>query len=123
MVVGVEVLSHFLDWKDRNTCVLFGDGAGDPLNTSYPIITGHQMAEELEKAANEPQPEPGPQENEGGQQGSEDTEPVVTDDVQELARLANEAYEKAQEALKQGNLVLYAQCVEEMARYVQQMVR
>ena len=102
---------------------LFGDGAGDPLNTSYPIITGHQMAEELEKGANVPQPEPGPQEDESGQQGSEGTEPVITDDVQELARLANEAYEKAQEALKQGNLVLYAQCVEEMARYVQQMVR
>lgn len=28
LVIGVEVLSHFLDWKDRNTCVLFGDGAG-----------------------------------------------------------------------------------------------
>lgn len=28
LVVGVEVLSRFLDWSDRNTCVLFGDGAG-----------------------------------------------------------------------------------------------
>ena len=28
LVVGVEVLSRFLDWTDRNTCVLFGDGAG-----------------------------------------------------------------------------------------------
>jgi 3-oxoacyl-[acyl-carrier-protein] synthase III len=28
MVIGVEVLSRFLDWTDRNTCVLFGDGAG-----------------------------------------------------------------------------------------------
>lgn len=28
LVVGVEVLSKFLDWKDRATCVLFGDGAG-----------------------------------------------------------------------------------------------
>ena len=28
LVVGVEVLSKFLDWEDRNTCVLFGDGAG-----------------------------------------------------------------------------------------------
>ena len=28
LVIGVEVLSRFLDWTDRNTCVLFGDGAG-----------------------------------------------------------------------------------------------
>ncbi len=27
-VIGVEVLSRILDWTDRNTCVLFGDGAG-----------------------------------------------------------------------------------------------
>lgn len=28
LVVGVETLSKITDWKDRNTCVLFGDGAG-----------------------------------------------------------------------------------------------
>ncbi len=28
MVVGVEKLSAFTDYADRNTCVLFGDGAG-----------------------------------------------------------------------------------------------
>jgi 3-oxoacyl-[acyl-carrier-protein] synthase-3 len=28
LVVGTEVLSKVTDWKDRNTCVLFGDGAG-----------------------------------------------------------------------------------------------
>lgn len=28
LVVGGEVLSKIVDWKDRNTCVLFGDGAG-----------------------------------------------------------------------------------------------
>ncbi|WP_188455318.1 beta-ketoacyl-ACP synthase III [Virgibacillus oceani] len=28
LVVGVEKLSKITDWKDRNTCVLFGDGAG-----------------------------------------------------------------------------------------------
>jgi len=28
LVVGSEVLSRILDWSDRNTCVLFGDGAG-----------------------------------------------------------------------------------------------
>ncbi len=28
LVVGVEVLSKIVDWSDRNTCILFGDGAG-----------------------------------------------------------------------------------------------
>jgi 3-oxoacyl-[acyl-carrier-protein] synthase-3 len=28
LVVGAETFSRILDWKDRSTCVLFGDGAG-----------------------------------------------------------------------------------------------
>jgi 3-oxoacyl-[acyl-carrier-protein] synthase-3 len=28
LVIGAETLSRILDWSDRNTCVLFGDGAG-----------------------------------------------------------------------------------------------
>ncbi|MGM9536353.1 MAG: beta-ketoacyl-ACP synthase III [Intestinibacter sp.] len=28
LVIGAETLSKTLDWKDRSTCVLFGDGAG-----------------------------------------------------------------------------------------------
>ena len=28
LVVGAEVMSRMLDWNDRTTCVLFGDGAG-----------------------------------------------------------------------------------------------
>jgi 3-oxoacyl-[acyl-carrier-protein] synthase-3 len=28
LVIGAEKLSSFLDWSDRSTCVLFGDGAG-----------------------------------------------------------------------------------------------
>jgi 3-oxoacyl-[acyl-carrier-protein] synthase III len=28
LVIGAEKLSTIVDWKDRNTCVLFGDGAG-----------------------------------------------------------------------------------------------
>ncbi len=28
MVIGSETLSRLVDWHDRNTCVLFGDGAG-----------------------------------------------------------------------------------------------
>lgn len=28
LVIGVEVFSRLIDWEDRTTCVLFGDGAG-----------------------------------------------------------------------------------------------
>ncbi|MFQ5617185.1 MAG: beta-ketoacyl-ACP synthase III [Anaerolineales bacterium] len=28
LVIGAELLSRFIDWSDRTTCVLFGDGAG-----------------------------------------------------------------------------------------------
>ena len=28
LVIGAETFSRILNWKDRNTCVLFGDGAG-----------------------------------------------------------------------------------------------
>ncbi len=28
LVIGAEVLSKYVDWNDRSTCVLFGDGAG-----------------------------------------------------------------------------------------------
>ena len=33
LVIGAEVLSRILDYQDRNTCVLFGDGAGAALFT------------------------------------------------------------------------------------------
>ncbi|HMR98946.1 MAG TPA: beta-ketoacyl-ACP synthase III [Anaerolineales bacterium] len=28
LIIGSETLSRFVNWKDRNTCILFGDGAG-----------------------------------------------------------------------------------------------
>lgn len=31
LVVGGEILSKMMDWNDRSTCVLFGDGAGAAL--------------------------------------------------------------------------------------------
>ena len=27
-IIGAETISRIIDWKDRNTCILFGDGAG-----------------------------------------------------------------------------------------------
>lgn len=28
LVIGADALSRWVDWDDRNTCILFGDGAG-----------------------------------------------------------------------------------------------
>lgn len=42
LVIGAETLSRVLDWEDRNTCVLFGDGAGaavfGPVEDGYGIL-------------------------------------------------------------------------------------
>ncbi|MDD2630728.1 MAG: ketoacyl-ACP synthase III [Limnochordia bacterium] len=43
LVVGVETLSKIVDWTDRSTCVLFGDGAGaavlGPVPEGYGILS------------------------------------------------------------------------------------
>lgn len=28
LVIGADALSRYIDWRDRSTCILFGDGAG-----------------------------------------------------------------------------------------------
>jgi 3-oxoacyl-[acyl-carrier-protein] synthase-3 len=49
LIIGVEVFSRFVDWNDRNTCVLFGDGAGAvllvPSETDQGILTTHLFAD------------------------------------------------------------------------------
>ena len=48
LIVGAETLTRLTDWQDRNTCVLFGDGAGafvigkSKENKIADIITGSQ---------------------------------------------------------------------------------
>lgn len=43
LVIGVECLSRIVDWTDRNTCVLFGDGAGaavlGPVEEGYGFLS------------------------------------------------------------------------------------
>jgi len=50
LVIGAETFSRILDWEDRTTCVLFGDGAGAVVlsaeegegnNTDRGILTSH----------------------------------------------------------------------------------
>jgi 3-oxoacyl-[acyl-carrier-protein] synthase-3 len=46
LVVGAETLSRIVDWTDRNTCVLFGDGAGAVL-VAASNVPGGIVATEL----------------------------------------------------------------------------
>ncbi|MEJ2658602.1 MAG: ketoacyl-ACP synthase III [Desulfobacterales bacterium] len=47
LVVGAEVLNPIINWEDRNSCILFGDGAGAaviervPWNSSRRILDSH----------------------------------------------------------------------------------
>jgi len=48
LVIGAEKYSNLLDWSDRQTCVLFGDGAGAIVissNSSEGIISSHIHAD------------------------------------------------------------------------------
>jgi 3-oxoacyl-[acyl-carrier-protein] synthase-3 len=48
LVVGTEIYSRILDWSDRSTCVLFGDGAGAVVLTQSDtpgIISSHLHAD------------------------------------------------------------------------------
>jgi 3-oxoacyl-[acyl-carrier-protein] synthase-3 len=48
LIVGAETLTRLTDWRDRNTCVLFGDGSGAMVigksdrNNIKDIVTGSQ---------------------------------------------------------------------------------
>ena len=46
LVIGADILSRLLDWEDRGTCILFGDGAGAVIiqaeeNTDRGILSSH----------------------------------------------------------------------------------
>lgn len=49
LVIGSEVMSSIIDWTDRNTCVLFGDGAGaavvGPTEDDHGILSLHLHAD------------------------------------------------------------------------------
>src|SRR5262245_40766777 len=42
LVVGAETFSRILDWEDRGTCVLFGDGAGAVLLEAQTQVGGRE---------------------------------------------------------------------------------
>lgn len=43
LVVGSEVIHPYLDWQDRSSCILFGDGAGAAIVEQAPIDSEHRI--------------------------------------------------------------------------------
>ncbi len=43
LVVGAEVLSQFVNWQDRSSCILFGDGAGAAVLEQVPARTARRL--------------------------------------------------------------------------------
>ncbi|MEM9424387.1 MAG: beta-ketoacyl-ACP synthase 3, partial [Spirochaetota bacterium] len=50
LVIGAEVFSKIVNWQDRSTCVLFGDGAGAALLRAQPETGGIQIRDTLLKS-------------------------------------------------------------------------
>ena len=95
---------------------LFGKGAGDPLLTPYPIITGMEMADEIERKEQEEQNPPEPV----------DPTPVDPDQpgehtVEELIQMAQQAYDKAQEAMKNLDWAAYGQYMQQLSDILTQL--
>lgn len=47
LIIGAEKLSSFVNWEDRNTCVLFGDGAGAAVLRASKDDEGRILATEM----------------------------------------------------------------------------
>ena len=47
LIIGAEKLSAFVNWKDRNTCVLFGDGAGAAVLRASEDGEGHILSTDI----------------------------------------------------------------------------
>lgn len=43
LLIGAEKISQILDWTDRSTCILFGDGAGAAVVSSGSSAEGHEI--------------------------------------------------------------------------------
>ena len=47
LLIGSDALSPIIDWEDRGTCVLFGDGAGEPTLLGWDLMSDGSAADIL----------------------------------------------------------------------------
>lgn len=109
LVVGSEVMSAITNWKDRNTCILFGDGAGAAVLSATKedrgILSSHLHSDgSLWNLICVP----------GGGSRLPPTEKMLADELQYIKMKGNETYkvavktleESAREALKANGLTI-----------------
>jgi 3-oxoacyl-[acyl-carrier-protein] synthase-3 len=87
LVVGAEVFSRILDWQDRNTCVLFGDGAGAVVLSASEtpgIVAGKLHAD-------------------GSQRGMLQADPLITMDGQAVFKFAVKVLSEVVEEVLEDN--------------------
>ena len=109
MVIGSEVMSSITNWKDRNTCVLFGDGAGAAVLSATKedrgILSSHLHSDgSLWNLICVP----------GGGSRMPPTEKMLADELQYIKMKGNETFkvavktleESAREALKANGLTV-----------------
>ncbi len=109
LVIGSEVMSAITNWKDRNTCILFGDGAGAVVLSATQeergILSSHLHSDgSLWNLICVP----------GGGSRMPPTEKLLADELQYIKMKGNETYkvavktleESAQEALKANGLTV-----------------
>lgn len=109
LVIGSEVMSAITNWKDRNTCILFGDGAGAVVLSATKedrgILSSHLHSDgSLWNLVCVP----------GGGSRMPPTEKMLADELQYIKMKGNETYkvavktleESAHEALKANGLTI-----------------
>jgi len=109
LVIGSEVMSVITNWKDRNTCILFGDGAGAAVLSATKedrgILSSHLHSDgSLWNLVCVP----------GGGSRMPPTEKMLADELQYIKMKGNETYkvavktleESAHEALKANGLTV-----------------
>ena len=101
--------------------VLFGDGAGDPLLTEFPIESGKKAAAELEKAPAKPQGSQTPQTPAKPQTPSAPPKVEVPQEFSDIAAAAQEAYEKALSAMQGADWTSFGKYMDELSGYISQM--
>jgi 3-oxoacyl-[acyl-carrier-protein] synthase-3 len=99
LLVGTEVMSAMIDWQDRSTCILFGDGAGavilEPTNKDQGIISTRLFSDgSLWNLVHTP----------GGGSVRPATEESVKSGMHYIKMKGNETFRNAVKAL--GNLLL-----------------
>lgn len=97
LVVGAEVMSAIIDWADRGTCILFGDGAGavvvGPSGEERGILSTHLHSDgTLGELICVP----------GGGSGMPPCEKMLTEKAQFLKMKGNETYKVAIKTLEEA---------------------